>query len=105
MNEYTIRSVKKETEKETLSHFLDAYNDVTGEMLEVLQVTERPDFICSRDTESKIGVELTKVRRGHPNDILWDNLLKKQNFMSSEHAIQMIQYVAAEKERKRNDAD
>ena len=105
MNEYTIERVKKEDEQESLSYFLEAYEIVTGETLEVLEVTERPDFICTRDDGSKVGVELVKVRRGHPNEILCDKIIEKQDFMSSEHALEMIQAVAAEKESKRNAPD
>ena len=105
MNGYTNERVKKEAEQESLNYFLEAYENITGETLEVIEVTERPDFICIRNDGSKVGVELVKVRRGHPNDILWDMIIDKQEFMSLDQALEMIQEVAAEKERKRNESD
>jgi len=105
MNEFTIERVKKEAEQESLCYFLDAYKTATGKALEILEVTERPDFICARQNGTRVGVELARVRRGHPNDILWDELIEKQNFMSQDDALEMIQTIANEKEDKRKDPD
>ena len=105
MNAYTNERIQKEDELENLGYFLDAYKDITGEMLELLELTERPDFICSRENGSKTGVELTKVTRGDPNIIQLDKIIEKQDFMSFEHAVEMIQEVATAKEKKRIEAD
>lgn len=105
MSEYSNERVKKEAEQEAFNYFLDAYECVTRETLEVFETAERPDFICVRQNGERAGVELAKVRRGHPNDILWDRIIEKQNFMSMEHALEMIQEVANEKEAKRNEPD
>lgn len=105
MSECSNKRMKKEAELEALNYFLNAYECVTRETLEVLEATERPDFICARQNGERVGVELAKVRRGHPNDILWDKIIEKQNFMSMEHALEMIQKVADEKEAKRNEPD
>jgi len=105
MSEYPNEQVKKEAEQQALYYFLDAYESVTGETLEVLEPTERPDFICVRQNGEQVGVELAKVRRGHPNDILWDKIIEKQDFMSVEHASEMIQQVVNEKEEKRSEPD
>jgi hypothetical protein len=101
MSEYTNEPIQKEDELENLGYFLDAYKDVTGETLELLEIIERPDFICSRENGSKIGIELTKVTRGDPSIIQWAKIIEKQDFMSSEHAIEMIQKAANVKEEKR----
>lgn len=97
--------MKKEKEQEALNYFLDAYESITGEGLEVLAATERPDFICVRKNGKQVGIELVKVRRGHPNDALWDRIIEKQDFMSLERALEMIQRVANEKEEKRKEPD
>ncbi len=97
--------MKKEGEQEALNYFLDAYESITHEPLEVIEASERPDFICMRQDGERIGVELAKVRRGHPNDILWDKIIEKQNFLLVECAFDMIQKVANEKEMKRNEPD
>ena len=105
MNKYTIERMQKEGEQESLHYFLDAYEGVTGETLDVLEGTERPDFICVRETGIRVGVELVKVRRGHPNDIQWDRIVEKRDFMQREHALEMIQAVGAIKEEKRREPD
>jgi len=105
MSEYTIGQVKKEAEKEALNYFLETYENATGEILKVIEATERPDFICVRKNGEQIGIELATVRRGHPNDILWDKIIEKQYFMSPEHALEMMQKIAYVKEQKRQEAD
>lgn len=103
MNDITNERFKKESESESIGYFLEAYEQVTGESLTVLANSERPDFICERQNGNKVGIELVKVRRGHPNDILWDKLVEKQAYMSPDHAIEMIKEKALEKEEKRKD--
>ena len=105
MNEYTNERFKKEIERQSLGYFLEAYEDLTGESIEVIEISEKPDFICVRDDGRKVGIELVKVRRGNPNKIRWDRIVEKQDYMSINHALDMIQEVAAKKEKKRNKPD
>jgi len=105
MNDYTHERVKKESEEETLRYFLQAYEGVTRESIEVIEISERPDFICVRKDGSKVGVELVKVTRGDPELIQLDRLVEKQDYISIDHALKMLQQVAAEKEKKRNEPD
>jgi len=105
MSEYKIERIQKEAEQESLGYFLDAYESVTGETFEGLEATERPDFICIRESGGMVGIELAKVRRGHPNDIQWDRIVVRRDFMLPEHALEMIQAVGTNKERKRNELD
>lgn len=105
MSEYSSDRMKKKAEQEALNYFLDAYESITHETLEVIEATERPDFICIRRNGEQIGVELAKVMRGHPDDILWDKLIAKHYDMSVERALDMIQKVANEKEKKRIEPD
>lgn len=68
---------KKECERIDLDYFIDAYEWVTGERLAELGPSESPDFICSRATGQKTGVELTEVRRGLW-EALWDRILDRK---------------------------
>lgn len=52
---------KKLCEEIDLSYFREAYADVTGEHLSAGWRTERPDFICTRDTGEEVVIELVKV--------------------------------------------
>ena len=105
MNEYTIERVKKENEEDSLRFFLEAYESITGESFERVEKSERPDFLCIRQDGSKVGIELSRIRRGHPNDILFDKIVKKQDYMSIDYALDMIRRRLIEKEKKRNDPD
>jgi hypothetical protein len=105
MSEYTIGQIKKEAEQEALSYFLDAYESATGETLEIIEATERPDFICVRPNGACAGIELVRVMRGHPDEVLWDKLVEKQATISLEVALDMIQRIAKEKEEKRKKPD
>ena len=102
MNEYTNERIQKEGESERLAYFLDEYFNITGERIEVLESTERPDFICSKENGSKIGIELTMVTRGDLQLIQYDKIIEKMDFMSIEDAIDMIQWRAILKEEKRS---
>lgn len=105
MNEYTNERIQKDGETKRLAYFLDEYLDITGERIEITEITERPDFICSKENGCKIGIELTMVTRGDPLIIQWDRIIEKKDFMSREHAIDMIQGRAVIKEDKRSKGD
>lgn len=96
---------KKAKEEEALFLFLELYNDITGNNLELLESYERPDFICVLQNGNLVGVELTKVRRSHPNDILFDKINKKQHFMSPDQALDKIQQLIISKDKARNNPD
>jgi hypothetical protein len=100
--EYTNERVNKESEAESLSYFLEVYEGIIGESLNSVESSERPDFIATRKDGSLIGIELSKIRRGHPNDILYDKIIEKKDYMSVYDALCMIQRVVYEKEKKRN---
>lgn len=100
--EYTNERINKESEAESLGYFLEAYETIIGESFIGVKASERPDFIATRKDGSQIGIELSKIRRGHPNDILYDKIIKKKDYMSAYDALCMIQRVAYEKEIKRN---
>jgi hypothetical protein len=105
MSECNSAGIKKKAEEEALDYFLETYKRVTGQSLNVVENTERPDFICAREDGSKVGIELVKVRRSHPNNILWDRLIDKQEYMSIDAALKMLQEMAMVKDKKRNEPD
>lgn len=100
--EYTNERINKESEVESLSYFLEAYEGIIGESFKSVESSERPDFIATRKDGSQIGIELSKIRRGHPNDIQYDRIIEKKDYMSVDDALCMIQRVGSEKEIKRN---
>ncbi len=102
MSEFNSAGIKKKAEEEALDYFLETYKRVTGQSLNVVENTERPDFICAREDGSMVGIELVKVRRSHPNNILWDRLIDKQDYMSIDTALKMLQEMATLKDKKRN---
>jgi hypothetical protein len=102
--EYTNERINKESEAESLSYFLEAYESIIGEFFKSVESSERPDFIATRKDGSQIGIELSKIRRGHPNDILYDKIIEKKDYISVYDALCMIKRVAHEKEIKRNNS-
>ena len=61
-------------EDEQLSDFLEAYENVTGEILTVVGAGERPDFICERQAGEAVGVELTRPQHDYSmvkQDRIW----------------------------------
>lgn len=96
---------KKETELDAFGYFNSIYKEVADDFLEVIDFSERPDFICKRNDGSLVGVELVQVRRGHPNDVLHDITVNKNINMVPEQAIDLIQTLIFEKEKKRKAND
>lgn len=100
--EYTNERINKESEAESLGYFIEAYESIIDESFISIESSERPDFTATRRDGSQIGIELSKIRRGHPNDILYDKIIEKKDYMSVYDALGMIQRVAYAKEIKRN---
>ncbi len=98
-------SLKKEKELEVLSFFNPIYEHITDDLLKVVKVTERPDFIWEKKDGSLVGVELVEVRRGHPNDVLYDKIVNKNVNMHPYQAIDLIQTLIFSKEGKRKATD
>lgn len=96
---------KKEAELEALSYFNPIYEEIIEDFLEVVEVSERPDFICKRNDGSLVGVEIVQVRRGHPNDVLYDKIINKNINMVPDQAIDLIQTLIYIKEEKRKSND
>ena len=90
---------KKMVEEEDLLLFLEAYEIVTGDQLERLATSERPDFVCIRTNGTLVGVELTKVMRD-PESATWDRIMKYQEFRDAIDANDHIWPTAEYKSQK-----
>lgn len=91
---------KKMVEEEDLYLFLDAYEEVTGQALEVVGCGERPDFICRRLTGELVGVELTRPQ--HDYEIArWDRIWAESLAMDPYDLLDAIHAIVAQKVRKR----
>jgi hypothetical protein len=86
-------------EKEELRVFLEVYEVVTGDHLEHVATSERPDFVCMRPDGTLVGVELTKIMRD-PESATWDKIMKYQEFRDAMDANDNIWSTAEYKSRK-----
>lgn len=94
---------KKEEESEELSCFLGPYAALTGEQL-TLVAAERPDFVGTRSSGERVGVELTAIVRD-PEDALWDRLLRNVYTMSGSDAVGTMWDLASRKAGKLGEPD
>jgi len=90
---------KKMVEENELEYFIDAYENVTGGKLVLLQIGEKPDFLCKRDDDTIVGIELTKIMRD-PETAQADRILKRQYYMSDMDALDFIYEVVFKKAEK-----
>jgi hypothetical protein len=90
---------KKMVEEEELRMFLEVYEAVTGDHLECVATSERPDFVCIRPDGTLVGVELTKVMRD-PESATSDKIMKYQEFRDAMDAADSIWFTAEYKSRK-----
>jgi len=79
---------KKMVEEEELRYFIDAYKHTTGDMLTVYR-SETPDFVGHRSKGSKVGVELTQIRRD-PETAFADSVFRHRDYMDSSDALDCI---------------
>jgi len=95
---------KKMVEEEDLYRFLEAYEEVTGERLEVIDGGERPDFIAVRSTGEQIGIELTRA----PHDYQmarWDRILGAVHPMNDFDLLAAVQNIVDQKAKKRGEGN
>jgi hypothetical protein len=76
---------KKEEEVEDIEAFLAAYSRATDSGLSLEEVSESPDAICIRQDGSKVGVEITNVRRS-PEQASWERIHNHHDEMDAEEA-------------------
>jgi hypothetical protein len=97
---------KKMQEMAALYYFIEAYAYVTGEHLSDVQPSERPDFICIRETGEKVGVELVRIMRDRKHEqALWDRLLDKRDWAEVQETLDRLFNHADRKEEKRKESD
>jgi len=94
---------KKEEERSYLLQFIKEYEYITGDVLEIIESRESPDFTCRRANGELIGIELTQITRGNPSLINTIEVVYKQKHMSVEDAIIKLQRKAIYKEEKRRE--
>lgn len=103
MNDWSRQRRKKERESRHLRAFLDAYNLVTESSTELVYSSERPDFICRRGTGTNVGIELTRITRGDPDQIFWEEILEGRGFMARDEVLEEVERLTLLKESKRRD--
>lgn len=91
---------KKEAERDSLGYFLLAYQWATGQRLEVISECENPDFICTRENLTEIGIELARITHG-PIEKHWDSVLDGRTELDPFDAQDLIYSLIARKESAR----
>jgi hypothetical protein len=91
---------QKMVEDEQLSDFLEAYEEVTGETLSLLQGGESPDFICERESGERVGVELTRPHHDYETT-RWDRIWAVSRAMDDFDLMDAVHSIVAKKARKR----
>lgn len=79
---------KKMVEEEQLRYFVEAYERTTGDRL-IVHRSETPDFAGRRSDGSKVGVELTEVRRD-PDTAFADSVFNRRDSMDSSDALNRV---------------
>lgn len=91
MNMSDADRAKKLVEEERLGRFLDAYDEVTGIRMHVLDSGERPDFLCAFPDGSRVGVELTRSPHDYEmrsHDRIWtDRSMEHFDLIDAIHTI------------------
>jgi hypothetical protein len=91
---------KKMVEEMELEYFLAAYEEATDDPLSLLTSSERPDFICTRPDDTRVGLELVKVVRD-PQSKWIDQVFFNSEFMRPVDALLGVFEAVQTKESKR----
>ncbi|MDO9530574.1 MAG: hypothetical protein Q7O12_00355 [Deltaproteobacteria bacterium] len=91
---------RKIEERLYLDHFIQAYEYVTEELLEIIEERESPDFVCKRQDGTLIGVELTIIMREPENEFYETTILKKE-FIYIYDLIDKAYFLAKKKAEKK----
>src|SRR5207244_13576688 len=90
---------KKMVEEEHLLRFLEAHAKVTGVSMKVVSNGESPDFICTRPSGERVGIELARSPHDH-NDALWDRIWTDRA-MSAHDLLAAVRGMVADRRRNR----
>jgi hypothetical protein len=95
-------NAKKAHERYLADYFLAARSNVTTSALQILHADENPDFICSDDEGTLVGLEVAQVTRG-PIDAFWARILDGQIELDPFDASSMIHSLIERKELARQE--
>jgi len=95
---------KKEIETDELIPFLEAREEITGDILSQIigLSTECPDFICAQSNGTPVGVELTKVTEDYQL-AFWERLRFGQVRIDPYRVLETLQHLIGRKEQARVD--
>ena len=95
---------KKQVEESELELFKREYERITGFLFEIINATERPDFIVQRSDGTKLGIELTKVMRD-PESAFWARVLNGEEQADPLKSAANLQELIYSKDNKRSESD
>src|SRR5438445_217122 len=90
---------KKMVEEEHLLRFLEAHAKVTGVSMGAVSNGESPDFICSRPSGERVGIELARSPHDY-NRVVWDRTWTDR-VLSAHDLLAAVQVIVADKQQKR----
>jgi len=90
------RHAKKDAEIEDIEAFLAAHSRATDAKLSFEHASESPDAICSRADGTRVGVEITNVRRS-PEKAFWEATLDWRDEMDFGEAVDEIVRLTGQK--------
>lgn len=83
------RQIKKDEEVADIESFLAAYPRATGETLDLENIGESPDAVCSRPDGTCVGVEITTIRRS-PDQAFWEGTFYHTDEMDPDETLEEI---------------
>jgi len=92
---------KKLAEEMELEPFLKEYKCITGLALQLVNRSERTDFIAQRSDGARLGVELSKIVRD-PQSAFWARVLSGEEFADPVDTAMQLQDLIYRKDAKRS---
>ena len=92
---------KKQVEEMELEPFLKEYKCITGLTLQLVDRSERPDFIAQRSDGTRLGIELSKIMRD-PQSAFWARVLSGEGFADPVETTIHLQELVYRKDAKRS---
>jgi len=94
---------KKLAEEMELEPFLKEYKCITGLALQLVNRSERPDFIAQRSDGTRLGIELSKIMRD-PQSAFWARVLSGEEFADPVETAIHLQELIYRKDAKRSES-
>ncbi|MBA7553460.1 hypothetical protein ES705_46051 [subsurface metagenome] len=92
---------KKLAEEIELEPFLKEYKYITGLALQLVNRSERPDFIAQRSDGTRLGIELSKIMC-NPQSAFWARVLRGEEFADPVKTAIHLQKLIYRKDAKRS---